>query len=55
MGEIFDFFGTWLAIVFMVYVGFLAVGINLLPTWLSSRTSLALMGVVVIAGGAGVF
>ncbi len=51
MTVLFDGFSTPIAIVFFVYLLFLAFGVNLLPAWASSRTSLAAVGAVIVLGG----
>lgn len=51
MSAVIDLFGTWLAILFIFYVGFLAFGVNLMPGWLASRASLAVAGAAIVVGG----
>jgi hypothetical protein len=55
MADIFHSFEGVLAALLIAYVAFLALGINLLPAWLSGRVGVAIAGAAIAVGGAQMF
>jgi hypothetical protein len=55
MGGLFESFGGILTALFFVYLMFLALGVNLLPAWLSGRVGVAIASAAILVSTLRIF
>ena len=51
MSELYSSVGTWLSLLFLVFVTLLMLGANFAPDWAKSRGFLLVAGALVVIGG----